>query len=242
MLSSGTIGGDSTQMRVYTYNVRQGELSPCRKASLRGDERLKKLEREFYNRDSVIVAKDLLGKLLVHELDGLKVSARIVEAEAYMGLVDKAAHSYGGKRTPRVEVMYGGAGYSYIFTIYGIHCCFNIVTREKGIPQAVLIRAAEPVTGMEWMANERYGKAFVTLTRSQQKGLTNGPGKLCKSLSISSAFNGVDLCGCEIYVEDDDDQNFSIVSTKRVGVDYAEEAKDYPWRFYIEGNEYVSVK
>lgn len=203
---------------------------------------MKKLDREFYNRDSVIVAKELLGKLLVHEMDGHRVSARIVEAEAYMGITDKAAHSYGGKRTPRVEVMYGGPGYSYIFTIYGMHRCFNIVTREEGNPQAVLIRAVQPAEGIEWMAHERYGKTFGELTRSQKKGLTNGPGKLCTSLSIGSSFNGVDLCGNEIYVEEDGEQDISIVSTTRIGVDHAEEAKDYPWRFYIEGNEYVSVK
>jgi len=203
---------------------------------------LKKLDREFYNRDSIIVAKELLGKLLVHEINGRRISARIVEAEAYMGFTDKAAHSYGGKRTPRVEVMYGGPGYSYIFIIYGMYCCFNIVTREEENPQAVLIRAVQPVEGVEWMAHERYGKTFEELTRKQRQGLTNGPGKLCTSLSIGSAFNGVDLCSNEIYVEEDGARDISIVSTTRVGVDYAEEAKDYPWRFYIEGNEYVSVK
>ncbi|MFL0197850.1 DNA-3-methyladenine glycosylase [Clostridium sp. WILCCON 0269] len=203
---------------------------------------MKKLDREFYNRDSIVVAKELLGKLLVHEICGRRISARIVEAEAYMGLIDKAAHAYGGKRTPRVEVMYGGPGYSYIFTIYGIHCCFNIVTREEGNPQAVLIRAAQPVEGVEWMARERYGKYFEELTKSQRKGLTNGPGKLCASLSIGSAFNGTDLCGDEVYVEEDGEQGIPIVSTKRVGIDRAEEAREYPWRFYIKGNEYVSMK
>ncbi|AFM00121.1 DNA-3-methyladenine glycosylase [Desulfitobacterium dehalogenans ATCC 51507] len=204
--------------------------------------KLKKLGREFYDRDSTIVAKELLGKLLVHKVNGQKISARIVETEAYMGVNDKAAHSYGGKRTPRVEVMYGGPGYSYVFTIYGIHCCFNTVTREEGNPQAVLIRAAEPVEGIEWMAQKRYGKPYEQLTKSQKRGLTNGPGKLCAALGIDSLANGVDLCGDEIYVEDDAEQDIRIVSTKRVGIDYAEEAKDYPWRFYVEGNEYVSIK
>jgi len=203
---------------------------------------LKKLGREFYNRDSVIVAKELLGKVLVHEIDGQKISGRIVEAEAYMGIEDRAAHSYGGRRTPRVEVMYGDPGFSYIFTVYGLHRCFNIVTREKGTPQAVLIRAVEPVEGIEWMAQQRYKKPYEQLSKSQRKGLTSGPGKLCAALSIGMKLNGVDLCGGEMYVEQSEPQEFSIITTKRVGVDYAGEARDYPWRFYIEGNEYVSVK
>ena len=203
---------------------------------------LKKLDREFYNRDSILVAKELLGKVLVHEKGGQIISAKIVEAEAYMGFEDKAAHSYGGRRTSRVEVMYGDPGFSYVFMIYGMHCCFNIVTNEKEKPQAVLIRAAEPLEGTEWMAQRRFGKSYEELTKSQRRCLTNGPGKLCCALSIDRSFNGMDLCGNEIYVEEGKGENFSIVTAKRVGVDYAEEAKDYPWRFYIAGNEYVSVK
>jgi DNA-3-methyladenine glycosylase len=203
---------------------------------------MKKLDREFYNRDSIIVAKELLGKVLVSEMSGQRISARIVETEAYMGFKDKAAHSYGGKRTPRVEVMYGDPGFSYIFMIYGMYSCFNIVTREKGNPQAVLIRAAEPVEGTEWMAQRRFGKSFEQLTKIQRRGLTNGPGKLCVALSIDRRLNGIDLCDNELYLEEGESERLGIITTKRVGVDYAEEAKDYPWRFYIEGNEYVSVK
>lgn len=203
---------------------------------------MKKLDREFYNRDSIIVAKELLGKVLVHEICGQKISAKIVEAEAYMGFEDKAAHSYGGKRTSRVEVMYGDPGFAYVFMIYGMYCCFNIVTCEEGKPQAVLIRAAEPLEGIEWMAQRRFGRSYEQLTRSQHKGLANGPGKLCIALSIDRGFNGMDLCGNEVYIEEGKNKNLSIVTTKRVGVDYAEEAKDYPWRFYIKSNEYVSVK
>ncbi len=203
---------------------------------------MKKLEREFYNRDSIVVAKELLGKVLVHEIDGQRITAKIIETEAYMGVEDKAAHSYGGRRTSRVEVMYGSPGFSYIFLIYGMYCCFNIVTNEKEIPQAVLIRAVEPLEGTEWMAQRRFGKPFNELAKSQCRGLTNGPGKLCGALSLDRSHNGIDLCGNDIYVEESKSQNFSVVTTKRVGIDYAEEAKDYPWRFYIEGNEYVSVK
>ncbi len=203
---------------------------------------MKKLDREFYNRDSIIVAKELLGRVLVHQIGGQRIAARIVETEAYMGIEDKAAHSYGGKRTPRVEVMYGGPGFSYIFMIYGMYYCFNIVTSQEGKPQAVLVRAVEPLEGTEWMSQRRFGRSYEQLTKSQRRGLTNGPGKLCGALSIDRSFNGMDLCGNEVYVEEGKGGNFSIVTSKRVGIDYAEEAKDFPWRFYIEGNEYVSVK
>ncbi|MFT3984225.1 MAG: DNA-3-methyladenine glycosylase [Lachnospiraceae bacterium] len=203
---------------------------------------MKKLEREFYNRDSILVAKELLGKILVHEIGGQRTSAKIIETEAYMGLEDKAAHSYGGKRTSRVEVMYGNPGFSYLFMIYGMYFCFNVVTNEKETPQAVLIRAAEPLEGTEGMAQRRFGKPYEQLTKGQRRGLTNGPGKLCCALSLDRSFNGMDLCGNEVYIEEGESNNLRIVTTKRVGIDYAEEAKDYPWRFYIEGNEYISVK
>ncbi|SFG55141.1 DNA-3-methyladenine glycosylase [Desulfotomaculum arcticum] len=200
------------------------------------------LNRKFYNRDSLIVAKELLGKLLVREIDGQKISAKIVETEAYMGFRDKAAHSYGGRRTQRVEVMYGGPGFAYVFFVYGMHYCFNVVTREEENPQAVLIRAVEPIEGLDIMAQNRFGKSYSKLSKSQMKNLTNGPGKLCRALSIDKNLNGEDVCGSKLYVEEGENEKFSIVSAKRIGVDYAEEAKDYLWRFYIKDNTYVSVK
>lgn len=203
---------------------------------------MKKLDREFYNRDSIIVAKELLGKILVHEIDGKRVSAKIVEVEAYMGVEDKAAHSYGGRRTPRVEVMYGEPGFSYVFMIYGMYYCFNIVTREVGIPQAVLIRAVEPIEGLDIMAYNRFKKPYNQLNKEQIKSLTNGPGKLCNALFIDKTLNGEDLCGNRIYVEEGNTEDIDIITSKRIGIDYAEEAKDFPWRFYIKDNKYVSVK
>jgi DNA-3-methyladenine glycosylase len=203
---------------------------------------MKTIDREFYNRDSLIVARELLGKVLVHEINEQRISAKIVESEAYMGIADKAAHSYGGKRTPRVEVMYGGPGFSYVFIVYGMYYCFNIVTREEGNPQAVLIRAVEPIGGLDLMAQNRFKKTYNQLTQSQIKSLTNGPGKLCSALLIDKNLNGEDLCGDKLYVEEGDNEEFNIISSKRIGVDYAEEAKDYLWRFYIEDNKYVSVK
>lgn len=201
-----------------------------------------KLERAFYNRDALIVGKALLGKVLVHEIDGEKVSAKIVETEAYMGIGDKAAHFYGGKRTPRIEIIYGGPGFAYVYLIYGMYHCFNIVTSEKGDPQAVLIRAVQPVDGLEQMAQHRFAKPYHQLNKNQIVGLTNGPGKLCQALAIDKRLNAEDLCGSRLYIEEGENESVPIVTTKRVGIDYAEEAKDYLWRFYIEGNPYVSVK
>lgn len=203
---------------------------------------MRTLSRDFYNRDSLIVARELLGKILVHETDGKKVCGKIVETEAYMGIEDKAAHSYGGKRTPRVEVMYGGPGFSYVFMIYGMYDCFNVVTREEGIPQAVLVRAVEPMEGFDFMAENRFKKEYDQLSRSQITGLTNGPGKLCRALLINRKLNGEDLCKNRLYIEEGQKEDFTIASAKRVGIDYAGEARDYLWRFYIEGNPYVSVK
>lgn len=203
---------------------------------------MKALGREFYNRDSVIVAQELLGKILVHEINGQKISVKIVEAEAYMGTMDRAAHSFGGRRTPRVEVMYGRPGFAYVFLVYGMYHCFNIVTREEGIPQAVLIRAAEPVGGLDLIAQNRFKKSYQLLRKSQVKNLTNGPGKLCRALLIDKSLNGEDLCSNKLYVEEGDNEKLPIVASKRIGIDYAGEAKDYLWRFYIDNHEYVSVK
>lgn len=203
---------------------------------------MEKLGRAFYSQDSISLAKALLGKALVRETDGGRIAARLVEAEAYMGVMDRAAHSYGGRRTPRVEVMYGEAGFAYIFMIYGMHCCFNVVASEKETPQAVLIRAAEPLEGLEEMARRRFGKPLGELTKARRLGLTNGPGKLCRAMGLDRRFNGADLCGEELYIEEGGGENFSIVAAKRVGVDYAGEAKDYPWRFYIGESDYVSVR
>ncbi len=199
-----------------------------------------RLARDFYARDALCVANDLLGKLIVRKLDGQVLSAMIVETEAYMGVDDKAAHFFGGRRTPRVEVIYGEPGFSYVFFVYGMHYCFNIVTGSKGVPQAVLIRAAQPIDGLEQMARNRYGIAYAQLGKRQQAQLTNGPGKLCQAMGIDRAYNGVDLCGDELFLTDFPCAAFEIVSSKRIGIDYAQEAKEFPWRMFIKGNRFVS--
>lgn len=203
---------------------------------------MNKLSREFYDRDASMVATELLGKLLVHEIGGRKIAAKIVETEAYRGVEDKAAHSYGGRRTPRVEIMYGEPGFSYIYLVYGLHYCFNIVTGAAGNPQAVLIRAVEPLGELELLSQNRFNRSYDQLSASQKTGLTNGPGKLCRALSIDRSLNGEDLCGHRLYVTEGASEKFNIVAAKRVGIDYAEEAKDFLWRSYIEGNQYVSVR
>lgn len=200
------------------------------------------LNREFYNRDSLTVAKELLGKTLVHETGGVTIKAKIVETEAYMGVTDRAAHSYGGRRTPRVEVMYGDPGHSYVYLIYGMYHCLNTVTNAPGTPEAVLIRAAEPTEGFEYMAAARYGKPYASLNEKQKRGLTNGPGKLCDAFAISRTQNGLDLCSSRLYIADTGQHDFKITRARRVGIDYAGEAKEYLWRFYMENNGYVSVQ
>lgn len=191
-----------------------------------------KLSRDFYSRDTLKVAEELIGKLLVREIHGKKLSGRIIETEAYLGLSDKAAHSYGGKLTPRVEVMYGEPGFSYVYFIYGMYNCLNVVTREKGIPEAVLIRALEPIDGVDDMCKNRYGKLYDDITKKQRINLLNGPGKLCKAFSIDKSLNKEDLCGNTLYIEEGTKDTFPVYKDKRIGIDYAEEAKDFLWRFY----------
>lgn len=204
---------------------------------------MQKLQREFYNRDSVTVAKELLGKYLVHVVEGKKLIGKIVEVEAYMGPIDKAAHSYNNRRTDRVEVMYGEPGFAYVYIIYGMYNCMNIVVEQPGKPQAILIRALEPSEGFESMSKLRFNKSYEELSKREKLGLTSGPGKLCKALSIDRTQNGEDLCGNKLYLlEDSRDEPFQMITTTRINIDYAEEAKDFPWRFYIKDNPYVSKK
>lgn len=200
-----------------------------------------KIKRSFYKRNTLLVAQELLGKILVHEAGGIKLSGKIVETEAYMGKKDKAAHSYGGRRTPRIEPMYGEGGFSYVYFVYGSCYCFNVVTQGEGIPEAVLIRALEPVSGFQDIAWNRFKKPYESLSRKEIKNLTNGPGKLCSALLINKDLNKEDLCSDRLYIETSSiKENFEIVSAKRIGIDYAEEAKDFLWRFYIKDNNFVS--
>lgn len=204
---------------------------------------MKKLDRLFYNRDTLIVARELLGKFIVHKINGKELIGKIVETEAYKGAMDKAAHSYQNKRTHRTEVMFGSAGFAYVFLIYGMYSCMNIVTEEEGHPCAVLLRALEPIKGLDQMALLRFNKTYDKLNKSQRISISNGPGKLSMALHIEPNDYGRDLCGNELFIcEGTEHIGFDIETDKRINIDYAEEAVDYPWRFYIKDSPYVSVK
>jgi DNA-3-methyladenine glycosylase len=196
---------------------------------------MRKLPREFYNRPTLEVAKDLLGKLLVRFINGQTLVCRINEVEAYIGKIDKASHAFGGKLTPRTEVMFGPPGKAYVYLIYGMYYCLNVVTEPEGEPCAVLIRGATPIENIEMMSQIRYGKDYNCLTKYQIKNFMNGPGKLCKALDITKEQNTGDLLGEDLYIcENPQPFVAPIKISKRINIDYAEEAKDFLWRFYIE--------
>ena len=190
----------------------------------------KKLNRKFYDRSTLQVAKELLGKYLVMQKDGNLLSGKIVETEAYIGFKDPASHAYRGM-TPRNQVMFGDPGYAYVYLTYGMHHCLNLVTEKKGYPAAVLIRALQPAEGIEWMKKRR--------GRQNLKDLTSGPAKLCQALGIDRSLNGTDLCSGIIYVEDRGETVERIGSSSRIGI---KEGKKKNWRFFIEDNEFVSRK
>lgn len=197
---------------------------------------LKKLDYEFYNRTNVVkIAKELIGKILITRFDGIETSGRIVETEAYNGIVDRASHAWNNRRTSRTEIMFGDAGMAYVYLCYGIHHLFNIVTNEKDIPNAVLIRAIEPVTGIDIML-ERTGK------KKPDRTLGSGPGNVAKALGIFTKHTGINLLDDLMFVADDNFKvtNRDILATPRIGVDYAGEDALLPYRFVLKGNIYVS--
>ncbi|MBV9242385.1 MAG: DNA-3-methyladenine glycosylase [Acidobacteria bacterium] len=199
----------------------------------------RKLPRKFYSMtDTVEIARELLGKLLViPDEKGSRVSAMIVETEAYLGINDRGAHSYGGRRTPRNEVMYGLAGHVYVFFVYGMYYQFNVVTGPVDHPHAILIRGVEPVEGIEVMRERRGDKV------RRDRDLTSGPGKLAIAMGIDRGLNGADLLGDRCWLEayrtiaaDD------IASGPRIGIDYAGEDALKPWRFWVKDNIFVSKR
>jgi DNA-3-methyladenine glycosylase len=187
----------------------------------------------FYQQPTVEVARQLLGKYLVRKHPEGTTIGRIVETEAYIGPEDKACHASRG-RTPRTEIMFGPAGHAYVYFIYGFHYMLNIVTETAGFPAAVLIRAVEPVKGMDLMKKRR--------GIENSRHWTSGPGKLCEAFAIDRALNGSDLCGNILYIRDGGEPAPSFVAKPRIGVDYAGQWKHKPWRFLIRGNEFVSKR
>ncbi len=194
---------------------------------------------EFYRRDVLVVAEELLGKYIVRVLDGKKLICKIVETEAYKGPEDKGCHAYGNRRTKRTEVMFHPGGVVYIYLIYGMYYMLNIVCAGLNQPEAVLIRGAEPICGLETMYRNR------KMSPGDPTKLLNGPGKLCMALAIDLSENGYDLVnGKRLYIrkpdKTEDKLSAKIVKAKRINIDYAQEYKDKLWRFYLAGNPCVS--
>ena len=194
----------------------------------------RKLARDFYARPVLLVARECIGKVLVHRTADGVAAGRIVEVEAYRGPLDLAAHSSRG-RTKRTAVIYGPPGYAYVYLLYGISWALNLVTTAAEVPHAVLIRAIEPLRGIDLMARRRRKPAH-------SRELTNGPGKLTNALAITGADYGRDLCGGQLYLEHSDIPAGRIGRSTRINVDYAGAWASKLWRFYERGNRYVSVK
>lgn len=198
-----------------------------------------KLKRSFYLRKPLKVARDLIGKELVHVTDRGKISAKIVDVEAYGGTKkDLACHSLRGKKTGRNKIIFGEGGYIYIYLIYGMYYCFNIVTGGEGCPATVFIRAVEPLSGLKLMKEKR---KFDRIKNKNIVNLTNGPGKLCQAMGFNKDCYGIDLCGDDIYILGSNSlPEEKIGYTSRINIDYAKEAKHYPWRIILKSSQYLS--
>ena len=194
-----------------------------------------KIKEEFYERsDILLIAQELLGKVLLTNFQGQLTSGIIVETEAYEGLTDKASHAYGGKKTNRTKTMYEPGGVAYVYLCYGVHHLFNIVTNKVNIPHAILIRAIEPLDGIPIMLKRRAKK-------NKDFKLTSGPGSMSKAMGITMSNSGESLMNDLIWLED---QNINvkkdIISSPRVGIPYAKEDISNPWRFRIQNNPWTS--
>jgi DNA-3-methyladenine glycosylase len=196
-----------------------------------------KLPREFYTRSDVLeVARDLLGKkLVVSNRSGKRVAGIIVESEAYRGPEDRASHAWNSRRTKRTETMYGIGGTAYVYFVYGMYNQFNVVTSVENIPHAVLVRALEPIEGLDVMRRRRPGRS--------EYELTSGPGRLCIALGIDRRLDKADLLGRKVWIEEGVSVSpRQIARGPRIGIDYAEEWKDKPWRFWLKDNPFVSKR
>jgi DNA-3-methyladenine glycosylase len=196
---------------------------------------MQKLSTDFYERDDVAqIAKDLLGKYIITTVDQQYTVGRIVETEAYAGIIDKASHAYNNRRTARTEVMFGPAGVSYVYLCYGIHHLFNVVCNVKDKPDAVLIRGIEPVEGINVMLR-RFNK------EKADRSIGRGPGNVSKALGISTQHTGLQLQSKQIWLaEDNTPSSFNILASPRIGVDYAAEHAKWLYRFFVENHPQVS--
>lgn len=196
-----------------------------------------KLRREFYSQNLLLVAKNLLGKILVKKSGKKYLSGKIVEVEAYHGDYDQASHAFRGK-TKRNEIMFEEGGHLYVYFTYGMHYCANVVAGKKDQAVAVLIRAVEPINGIDLMIKNRFGRKLVD--DKEKFNLTNGPGKLCKAFEINRSHNGTDLIGDEIFILDQPKlKKKEIAVSKRIGIT---RSVDLQWRFFVRDNPYVSRK
>ena len=194
------------------------------------------LPDSFYQRKDVVkIAKELIGKVLVTNFSNELTAGIIVETEAYAGAADKASHAFGNRRTNRTEVMYAHGGIAYVYLCYGIHHLFNVVTNVEHIPHAILIRAVEPLEGIDIMLQRRKKEKLLPL-------LTAGPGAMSQALGIKTKHTGLNLQGPDIYIEDRGIKvaKKDIVEASRVGVAYAQEDALLPYRFLLKGNKYIS--
>lgn len=202
------------------------------------------LHQSFFLGNTVDIARDMVGKYLVRQYGGIMLAARITETEAYIGRCDKACHAYNYRKTNRTETLFAPPGTAYVYLIYGMHCCLNFVTEPEGEPAAVLIRGLEPRHNVDIIAENRFSRKYDELTAYQRKNFLNGPGKVCAGMNIDRTLNALPHGSSELFLcarlEDvglttppEDTASLLIKSGKRIGIDYAEEAVDFPWRFYI---------
>lgn len=203
------------------------------------------LPQSFFDRDTVDTARALVGKYLVRQYDGLTLAARITETEAYVGRIDKACHAYNYRKTERTKTLFAPPGTAYVYLIYGMHCCLNFVTEPEGEPAAVLIRGLSPRYNQDIIAENRFHCKYADMTAYQKKNFLNGPGKLCAGMNIDRSLNALPYGSKELYIcgsleelglpaPRSDLEPLDIHVGRRVGIDYAEEAVDFPWRFYLD--------
>lgn len=202
------------------------------------------LARRFFEGDTVEAARSLVGKYLVRQYGGLTLCARITETEAYVGRMDKACHAYGYRRTERTKTLYAPPGTAYVYLIYGMHCCLNFVTEPEGEPAAVLIRGLAPRHNQDIIAENRFHCKCADMSAYQKKNFLNGPGKVCAGMNIDRSLNALPWGSQELFVcqsldelglptPEEDLAPLRIRVGKRIGIDYAQEAVDFPWRFYL---------
>ncbi len=203
------------------------------------------LRQSFFEGDTVEIARALPGKYLIRRYGDVTLAGRVCEAEAYVGRMDKACHAWNYRKTERTKTLYAPPGTAYVYLIYGMHCCLNFVTEPEGEPAAVLIRGLQPRHGLDIIAENRFHCKAEDMSSYQRKNFLNGPGKVCAGLKIDRGLNALPHGSPQLFLcerlsdaglpdEPADDLPLKIGVGKRIGVDYAEEAADFPWRFYLE--------